>query len=139
MAPFCKELEAKLLGLLDFSCIHGYLLELHYELWKKHAPRLSGNHCDSLPFVVAFMDFIEKFNLVHEDVIMKIFALSMKIDAREWYCNLFVFVNKRFILPPKFGNHTYARGLAIWSAKIGNQNQTQVQSKDIQDDSIFQN
>jgi hypothetical protein len=60
-----------MLGPLDFSCLHGYPHEFHYELWKKHALRFYGNRDDSLLFVAFFMDFIEKFNFVYDDVIMK--------------------------------------------------------------------
>jgi len=80
MAPSCKAWD-KLLDPLDFSCIPGYPHECHYHLWKKHAPRFYGHHSDYSIFVESFMEFIEKFNFVHEDVIMKMFALSMKRDA----------------------------------------------------------
>jgi len=78
MAPSCKGLETKLFGLSDFSCIHGYPHEFHYELWKKHAPTFYGNRKYSLLFVEYFMGFIEKFNFVHENVIIKMFTIFMK-------------------------------------------------------------
>jgi hypothetical protein len=51
MPPFCKELEAKLLGPLDFSYVHGYPHEFHYDLWKKHATRFYENPNDYVVFV----------------------------------------------------------------------------------------
>jgi hypothetical protein len=88
MAPSCKEFEAKLLASLDFSCIHGYPHELHYQLWKQHSPRFYGNQDLASEFATSFIRFIVEFNIINEDVMLKMLSLSMQEHEREWFCNL---------------------------------------------------
>jgi hypothetical protein len=88
MAPSCKELDAKLFDPLDFSYIHGYPHDFNYKLWKKHALKFYGNKKVASEFAELFIRFIAEFNIIHEDVMLKMFSLSYQEEVREWFCSL---------------------------------------------------
>ena len=82
---FCGEWE-KLLMPLYFSCISSSPHECQYDLWKAHTSLFYGE--ESIAFIAEFIDFVERHNVIYEDVIMRIFALSMDKHARRWYYSL---------------------------------------------------
>lgn len=52
---------------LDFSNIEGCPHELHYDAWEEHAHEFHSKR-DLFKFVELFMNFVEKYNFIHEDV-----------------------------------------------------------------------
>lgn len=68
----------------DFSNIKGCPHELQYDVWEEHAPEFD-NEQDPYKFYELFVDFIAKYNLIYEEEIMKMFALSIKRYIGYWY------------------------------------------------------
>ena len=52
---------------LDFSNIEGCPHKLQYDVWEKHTPKFDNDQ-DPSKFFDLFMNFVAKYNFIHEDV-----------------------------------------------------------------------
>ena len=77
---YFHERNARLLIPLYFSCILGAPQECQHEIWEIHAPIFYGN--DPVEFIGEFLEFIAWGNIIHEDVMMTMFAWYLKKGAR---------------------------------------------------------
>ena len=71
---------------MDFSCILGFPHECQYDLWERHSLVFYGE--DSIEFIAKFIYFVKRQNLVHEDMIMKMFSFSIIEHTRNCYYGL---------------------------------------------------
>ena len=62
---------------LYFQNIEGYTHELQYDSQEEHAPKFNNEH-DPFEFFELFMILVSKYNIIHEDEIMKMFTLPLR-------------------------------------------------------------
>lgn len=74
------ERNARLLLPLDFLCILRAPHECQYELWERRAPIFYGDELVEL--IGGFLKFDAWHTIVHEDIMMTMFAWSLKKTAR---------------------------------------------------------
>jgi hypothetical protein len=73
---------------LDITAFQGapHALPKKYQKW---LPKFQGNNVISAQtHVRAFEDILTEKEVEHEDVVMKLFILSLEEDARVWFRNL---------------------------------------------------
>jgi hypothetical protein len=73
MAPIKGNFWEYLFTPLDFSCILGSPHHLYPWVWMHHVPIFWGQPHLASMHLSSFMKFIIENNIVHEDVLMKIF------------------------------------------------------------------
>lgn len=78
------KLHAELYAPLDFLGILGCLNKLPPPGWVEHIPKFHGHPHLAAQHVTSFIDFILDLYVVHEDVIMRMFAHTMEESAD--YC-----------------------------------------------------
>lgn len=76
-------LEAQLFGRLDFLSILGYLTKLPSPVGSKCIIKFHKHNGSTTPHVTSFIEFISDISVVHENVMMKMFAHTFedKVDA----------------------------------------------------------
>jgi hypothetical protein len=84
-------------------------------IWIHHVPRFWGQPHLASMHLSSFMKFIVESNIVHEDVLMRVFAFSLNgKNAWEWYCDFIPKEIKSFpYLVKKFQNY--------WMCGYGNE------------------
>ena len=70
-----------------FSNIEGHPHELQYDVWEEHAPEFYSKE-DPSKFSELFLNFVVKYNFIHEDEIMMMFTLSIRRHLGYWYYDL---------------------------------------------------
>lgn len=52
----------------------------------KHMPKFAGNNAIiDESHIKAFLEYLENIGVTEEDVVMRLFAQSLTLDARDWY------------------------------------------------------
>lgn len=74
---------------MDFSNIDGYPNE-YLDGWANDIPIFHGVEDLTFHNVKSFMEHISKFEVVHEDVLMKWFHRSLDDEVRVWFACLLV-------------------------------------------------
>jgi hypothetical protein len=72
---------------LNFSAIVGYSHPVpQIDEWKDLLPRFcEGENDDPLEHVLGFHALMQKLDIQHEDIHMKLFMYSIQVDAHIWY------------------------------------------------------
>lgn len=71
---------------MDFSSILGHPREFNYQIWERNAPKFYGHPHLALQYIASFIEIVTDFNSLHEDVMMRIFILSLRgKDGWIWY------------------------------------------------------
>ena len=84
-----QELDAIFFRKIYFSSVLEYLNQLSPPRWAfERAPKFHGHLHLATQHVTSFIDYISDLNVVHEDVIMKLFVISMEEDANRWLKHL---------------------------------------------------
>jgi hypothetical protein len=72
---------------LDFSNIPGYPNQSIRE-WTSQIPCFYGDPLLANQHISCFFDYISDLNIVHEDIWMRIFAMSQMEEAKDWFRSL---------------------------------------------------
>ena len=78
------------MDILDFSCIPGFPDKYAVQdSWKELFPLFQQHKYHATTHVQAFMQFLWESNIVHEDIILRLFILSLHLEdnlsVRNWY------------------------------------------------------
>jgi hypothetical protein len=73
---------------LDIKDILGYPNKLPPK-WEKNIPKFDGDALFAIPHVSSFLKYVSKLNERHEDVLIRLFVLSLEEDQWRWvkYCS----------------------------------------------------
>jgi len=70
---------------LDFTPIPSYPNPLSSgHLWHEHLLKFQGHGVPSAQHLRDFNEFANHFNINHDDVLMKVFLMTLEGDARIW-------------------------------------------------------
>ena len=85
-----KAILARIFSQLNFSAIAGYPHPVpQIDEWKDLLPRFcEGENDNPLEHVLGFHALMQKLDIQHEDIHMKLFMYSLQGDAHIWYHSL---------------------------------------------------